>query len=573
MLITILAVGFSSAYYYISINKSLMEKTHADFDNYLSQVNGTLNAKLESINSLALMILSSAPLNNALTQPVQDENTKIVKTISVENNLKQQLLWSDAWIHKMVDSIYIFVDEKEHYSVIRNSTKALTLQKNANIYQKYLQGDPAKKVLTDEENPNYFYIVYNINNLNSLKNIATMVIAFNDSVFGLSNEAKNAYGEILFTVFTRDMDVMSLENYSDIDVSQIKEMFTSQAWSSNKYLDLYNNGSRYLLHIEKLHLYQFYSAAAIPVSEIFAALADMTTWFIVVMVILLSLLLLTGITIATRVAKPLENMVDIISKTGQGNFDLRIARSGFTELDRLADVFNQMSSEISRLINEVYAKKLSEKEAQLQFLQAQMNPHFLFNALECISWKAADTGDETLMEMIWSLGKLLRAGIYLREDEKFTFKEELEYIHFYLYLQKMHFGDKLKVHIDIEDEQILGFYLPKLCLECIVENAVVHGLEAKRGKGIVKLRVKRVGADVVITVKDNGVGFDTDILHLDEDIAATKYDGRTHIGIYNANKRIQLFYGKDYGLKISSAQGKGTEVTITLPTDRGNEYV
>ena len=171
--------------------------------------------------------------------------------------------------------------------------------------------------------------------------------------------------------------------------------------------------------------------------------------------------------------------------------------------------------------------------------------------------------------MVHSLGELLRSNFTFSNQEKIKIEEELKYVNFYLELQNIRFGDKISVHIDIDDENLLNLLIPKLALQTIVENAVVHGLENKIGNGSLEINIYTEDNLVHLVITDNGIGFDT--LKLNEHLANVSDSNYStqHIGLTNVNQRIKLYYGDLYGIHVYSKIGQGTKVSIKIPIDRG----
>ena len=218
------------------------------------------------------------------------------------------------------------------------------------------------------------------------------------------------------------------------------------------------------------------------------------------------------------------------------------------------------------MIETQYEQKILMEESEIQFLQQQMNPHFLFNILLTIQIKAKMSGDETVSKMITSLSNLLRAGIYRDKRSTIPIKEELKYVEYYLSLQKERYEDRLTYTIDIEDEELTDCEVPRLSIEPLVENAVVHGLEVSDKEGKVEVSIKAAGKDILIHVKDNGVGFDPAVLKLSD--TRLNPDGtltREKVGVKNTDRRIKMMYGDKYGLNIKSEINEGTDIEIKVP--------
>lgn len=221
------------------------------------------------------------------------------------------------------------------------------------------------------------------------------------------------------------------------------------------------------------------------------------------------------------------------------------------------------------MIESQYQAKILAEESELNFLQQQMNPHFLFNILLTIQIKAKMSGDEGVSRMITSLSNLLRAGIYKDKRSIITIGEELKYAEYYLSLQKERFEDRLIYSIDVEDSELYECEVPRLSIEPLVENAVVHGVETLSQQGVIGVTVSTDGDDVVVHVRDNGVGFDPDSLKLDG--VKISNDGtlpRESVGMINTDHRMKIIYGREYGISVDSRPGEGTDITVRFPRRR-----
>ena len=172
--------------------------------------------------------------------------------------------------------------------------------------------------------------------------------------------------------------------------------------------------------------------------------------------------------------------------------------------------------------------------------------------------------------MITSFSQLIQAKIYRKDTEKVQIRQELEYVEYYLYLQSYRYGDRLNYNIIVEDEEVLDMFIPKLCLQLIVENAVVHGIEPKLEPGFVEIVMFEKDRSIYIEISDDGVGFDQEgqvSLPINKEV---KEKGHNHVGLNNAHHIIQLTYGEKYGIHIFSKKGDGSKVTVHIPFDEGN---
>lgn len=261
-----------------------------------------------------------------------------------------------------------------------------------------------------------------------------------------------------------------------------------------------------------------------------------------------------------RVTYPLQRIVKKIEQVGTGDFETKLENYNILEFQQISDSFNEMTVRIETLIKEVYETQLLVKEARLQYLQAQINPHFMFNVLTMIAIKVKKHHDEELYQTVTSFAGLMRGKLFRRNEVEIKLKEEMEIAGFYLYLQSERFKDIITYNIEWESDEIKECYVPRLCIEPIVENAVIHGLEPKGTEGRIRVAIREASEDSInIIVEDDGVGFNVN--EMDD----RKDNKNPRVGVMNIQRLIRNFYGDKYGVLFQSEIGKGTIVTVCLP--------
>lgn len=310
----------------------------------------------------------------------------------------------------------------------------------------------------------------------------------------------------------------------------------------------------------------------VAVSEfvILSSLGTAVLTTLIISVILIFLLAVFAHLISLHYVKPLKTVAEKIKQVGKGEFNTKLDEYQVEELQNISETFNDMTDYINHLVREVYETQLIAKQSQIQYLQAQMNPHFLFNVLSMIGMKAAMNGDKDVHELIYKLSKLYQGKIFRKNEPVISLLEEIEIADFYLSIQNSRFGDKITYDIVYEGgkEKYRKMMVPRLSIEPIVENAVCHGLEPKQGNGHIKLRIFTEEEILRIIISDNGIGFDSEAVK-----ESKEENNHTHVGIWNTNKMIHNLYGQEYGLEIESIPGEGTTVVVTLPVRKEEDYV
>jgi len=329
------------------------------------------------------------------------------------------------------------------------------------------------------------------------------------------------------------------------------------------------NNNIYFVTSKVIEKYGLTSVVEVPKNQIISNISKNILSYSSIVIIILFIFIGLTIVLSAKVNKPIKDLMKNIEKMRNGNFTTKMPSYNDYYLNRLSDIYNRMTDEIQYLINDVYKKQLLLKEAELKSLQSQINPHFLFNVLDTISWHARAAGNQEIINILTPLSRLLRANINMSNREKTSIREEMEYVMFYLSIQKGRFDDRFEYEINIDNNDIMDYFIPKLCVQTAVENAVIHGLEEKTENGKLTINFHQNYNTVLIEIIDNGVGFDVDKLDLDRSYDASSVaEKHESIGLYNSNKRIKLLYGEEYGIKVESRINAGTKVTICVPVDK-----
>ena len=299
----------------------------------------------------------------------------------------------------------------------------------------------------------------------------------------------------------------------------------------------------------------------ISVDNLFAesdTLRSFITWLIVGA---MAFVLLAIILLYNSITRPLNDLSKAMKTVQDENFELKLDADRSDEIGELNESFNYMVDKINLLIREVYQEKLAQKSAEMEALQAQINPHFLYNALDSVNWMLIDRGEMDISEIIVSLGKLMQYCIDT-ENALVTLNQECEYIQDYLRVQKNRLETRLEYSIDIE-HPLGGLLVPKLILQPLVENSIKHAIEPFEKPGHISIHAYMLEKNINIDVKDDGCGMTQEQL---QNLKKSKRRGdRTGIGVMNVERRLKLFFGEESELIIESTAGEGTTMTIIIP--------
>lgn len=286
------------------------------------------------------------------------------------------------------------------------------------------------------------------------------------------------------------------------------------------------------------------------------------------MAAMVAVVILSGIMafrVARSVSVPIRKLCQITSKVAEGDFTVQGEVESRDEISVLTRNFNNMITEIGILVEDIKKNQENLRMIEVRLLQAQINPHFLYNTLDTIVWLAEAGRKEEVVAMVTYLSDFFRTTLSGGKDV-ITVEDEKRHIESYLKIQKFRYQDVLDYEIFM-DEDILGVQIPKLMLQPLVENALAHGIRNKRGKGKIEVTGKREGEDIVFQVADDGKGMDREeLFRLRQSIADNKstVSDRRGFGIVNVNQRIRSYYGEKYGIVFQSALGEGTIATVRI---------
>ena len=274
-----------------------------------------------------------------------------------------------------------------------------------------------------------------------------------------------------------------------------------------------------------------------------------------------------------RLCRDVERLEAAMLQLCGGDFSIRLEPRRRDEIGSLMHCFNDMAERTQHLIQQQYEQALEKREAEYKYLQAQIDPHFIFNALQVISSMAIVNGVESIEAVSNSLARLLSYS--LSTDSKvITLEEELKNVKQYMVIQQTRFRDKLNYEVDV-DPEILGYKIIKMVLQPIVENAISHGLNPRGGAGTIRIHGIKHRDGCVLMVCDDGIGMDGEQLRQlqrfinGDDDAQMKTRGHG-VGLRNIHNRLKLYYGEQYGLKIESTPGVGTTIMVRIAMDAGD---
>lgn len=296
-----------------------------------------------------------------------------------------------------------------------------------------------------------------------------------------------------------------------------------------------------------------------PQKAVSASARSITFLVVVIIIFCIIMVLVISVILSKSVVKPIDELIQNMDQIENGRLSVGIREESSDEIGRLIRHFREMVERLDYMVNEVYKSRITQQEYEMKALQAQINPHFLYNSLSLINWKAIMADQEEISEMAQLLSTFYRTTLN-RGKNVTTVKSEWDNTVSYTRIQSIMHSGKIDIRLDI-DETILKYEILNLLLQPLVENAINHGLDHKETAGDKRLLIRGVEDRdrLVFEVCDNGCGMPEDVL---QDILTMKTKG---YGVQNVHHRVQLYYGNEYGLFYESKAGEGTRVRLIIP--------
>lgn len=371
-----------------------------------------------------------------------------------------------------------------------------------------------------------------------------------------------------FVIIDKNEDIVA---YSDKNITGNK--IDKYAELSSRINKLNNENGSFFLKIDNQDQFVVYSVSnytkwryivIIPATEILGKVYEVQKFLFIIISITAMLIFAITFLLANNFYKPIEKLVYAMQKIENRNLDVRIDDKRRDEYQKVYKGFNDMVSELKSLIKDLTNEKILKKEAEIKLLQAQINPHFLYNTLDSIYSIARINKVDEISQMVSALSKFFRISLSGGKDTV-TLREAIDLIISYLTIQNIRFKGKISFDVSVPDE-LIQCKVPKLILQPIVENSIYHGIERRKDAGKLNVSAQAKGEVLELYVEDNGVGIEENELNeLRNSIESENFEDSKNFALKNLNRQLKLRYGHEYGVRIESKLGIGTCVTVTLP--------
>lgn len=525
-------------------SRLLLQQEETRMKDYMEQQLSIMESDIQIYNNLCNYI----SFNQNVTRVLKKDYESSYDMYSDFQNVLAPLSSSMMYFHGSVDMITLYTDNK----IVKYDKTIAPLDEIAE--------EPWYKTITSDDKI-YWFCSQQKKKLFLARIIPTMEQGVSKNVIYVEINYEKFFGE-LTKMSDSNYGLFLVGDYNQIlyEYQEFEEKYQMMKVSANEFLDKKDdedfpyfivnntlNGTNWTLYVYRPEIIVEYST--FPVIMISIIIAVIAAVFSVLILIILIRLLVRGIV----------QLKDTMRKVEEGNLQIQLKSESNDEIGELIRGFNKMITKINELIEQVYEGQIRQKDYEMKALQAQINPHFLYNSLSLINWKAIETGQEDISKITLALSSFYRTALN-KGNNVLTFGEEIENLRSYLEIQLMMHDYEFDVEIHVDDE-VKQYKTLNLILQPMIENAIEHGIDLKtNGRGKITVDLYREGEEIILKVADNGVGMDEEAI---QTILTKQSRG---YGLRNVNERIKLYYGEEYHLVITSEIGAGTQIMLRVPT-------
>lgn len=545
-------------YYHYSRNM-LEKQTEQYISDMLMQTGNNLDYLMEEIESLIFQIQQEPELQNYLTRVQKNQM-----------NAYEEYLVLDE-LRTMIYKYILFDDNVESVIVVPENGKPHMVSKTLRDYAPdsslkdgiYDAGGSAVWLGVDAED-RYITVGAQVNSLKNMKPLGYLLVQISERKFSEVLNGLSFVRDGNIFIVNQDNRIVSCnradmlnvpidEGYSSVIDDESSRVFQVVSLDRDKeYVTYQTLGNRSWLLM-----------SVIPVVSYQNVLIELRQYFALIFVIAAVATLVLSIFNTFSFSRPIQKLLHTMQEFGNGDFNVICSVKSSDEIGLLSQNFNMMVYNINDLIDKVYTETMLKQEAELKSLRMQINPHFLYNTLETINWLSREKGVPEVGAMAKSLGDMM---YYTINGSDFTsIEQEVGNINNYLRIQRIRYGDRIHFTVDIPEE-LYPYKLPKLILQPLIENAIIHGLEDRQEGGLIMVQGSVKSQTLVLSVSDNGVGMSQERI-----VEILNRDSETSIGVRNVNQRLKLYFGAERGLKIQSIKEVGTEVILTIPIGKSEQ--
>lgn len=556
LLLSILGIVLYNYY----LNAFIMQASESA-NQLTEQINKNIESYFEEIDQLSLNIAYDDKINKTLDDlDISAQFTNPTDEQDLNDQLYHYLLSKNG-----VDSIHIYSKDRYFQAYKRGTINELYRPSSEVFYTNvnrtngriYVESRTEKQFVE-----NFFSISIGrpILSLYSFKKIGTLVIDVNNAVLkDLINDVKQKSNSMIIVLNEKDDQVLYSEDSTEIGKRLTKDLFYNKSYDGGLTNVYDEDNHKYLFISQRASITNHRIVVMIPYSDLTKNVNESSLFIVDIGVLLFIAAFLIGILITNTITKPIQELQKSFDHVGKANYSITKNIRGKNEISKLWLGFNKMVQSIDELIHEIIHKEDEKRKAEINALQMQINPHFLYNTLNSIKYLSIIQNANNIKRITDLLISLLKE-LANNKTDFITIKDEINILKKYVEIQKVIYMDKFSVSI-VCPKDLYSAKIIKFILQPIIENSIFHGILPSERKG--KIRIKIQKKDYLkIRIIDNGVGLEND---QDWKNASVNGSMHNHIGLNNINHRIKLFYGGQYGVTIKSKRNIGTVVEVNLP--------
>jgi len=563
LLLNFIPLAIIGALTYQKSNLLIQEKTNDYTIDLLSEVSKNIELNLREIDRLYYAIFTNPEVRRALAQ-ANSGQLSMVDYLSLSNGISQ-ILYAAIIDRDDVENVHLF---SLNGNVFQTGDRSFATDLNKADWDQIMDNKGNLVWLNLDRDPLFIAGGSSIYDVDNLKKIGYFVLEYKKTaLYKYYNQIKLTQQGELF-IIDQDGQMISHKNESMIN-SRPNAAYINRIIGGGKQGNFSEqvDGRRQIITYQQIGDIGWKLVSVIPAENYWIQSLILKNWMLLIFLSVFILAILLAYFTSNSISKPIRQLSDMMKNVEHDRLDVSFQYNSRNEIGVLSRNFNRMIVRISYLINQVYQEELLKQRSQLKYLMFQINPHFLFNTLETINWLARIQGAPDVGKLSKALGDLMREAI--KGKEMVTLDREITNVNKYVYIQNYRYADKFQFNIDMHPDT-LRVVVPRFILQPLVENAIVHGLELKLGQGSIEIRSCFQGDNLVLTVTDEGQGIEpAQLSEIQKALSGKAEEVQTGIGLLNVHQRIQLHYGKAYGLSIHSTSGSGTTVQLVLPSSGG----
>ena len=526
----------------------------------------SIEAELKKMERLSYQVATDTYVQSYLENLTESETN--YNTYMIGSDLRTRLLHVGA-LNKYVLSIQVYDKQNREYAS-GNSMIQITDERLQELKQRANEKQGGVNWLLPHDTDKSLAAVRDIRNYLDLKfdRIGSVSIRVDMDTMVSDLTRSLAEQDTIFLIYDDSEHIVYESNYG------MNDFYLNQLENKNQgYQILELNDQPYFATYSEANDLAWTYVILVPYDNLFTVISKARTAVFITYLILFFIMIFLGFKFTGTIVNPIESLNRKMQKVQTGNLEQMSLTNEIDypkdEAGEMHENFQKMMQQIQYLIGENYKKQLLVKESEYKTLQAQVNPHFLYNTLESINWSAKIAGEKKISQMAESLGYVLRSSINMK-DSLITLEEELSIVEHYLTIQRYRFEERLQFYKKVP-EDLLNIQVPKFILQPIIENSIRYALQEMIGICEISLVGERKGNRLELHLSDNGPGMDEEYV---KQIRKGNYEPKgTGLGLRNITERIKILFGEEYGLAITSEKGVGTFITIRIPIEGERENV